>query len=311
MRKFILSFAALCAFALAVRSAPAPAVVPKLKLLVVSGGHSYDTAQFNLMWKSFPQFDVTFQVLKVGNEIFDDVSHWNYDVLVFYNEQDPGAKFTDQDKANFLSLTDRGVGLVIMHHAVASYPFWPEFEKIAGVKYTSHNFYPPTADVSFAKLYVTHDIMVLDTADPVVKGVARSFTTRDEAYRNMHFAADDHLLMRTHEVDADTPLAWTRHYGNSRVFATVLGHGPNKAGDPNIFAEPFFRSMMSQGVTWTVPCPYPPCGSAVAPAAPKASAAGDRNGLYFYGPWPASDETHAWWDASGRRIRKGPPVPWK
>lgn len=240
--------------ALAPKAATAPAVDGKLNLLVVSGGHGYDTVQFNLMWKSYPDCNVTFKVLKVGNEIFEDVSAWNYDVLVFYNEQDPGAKFTDKQKANFLALLDKGVGMIVMHHAVASYPFWPEYEKMAGVKYTSKNFYPPGPAISIAKLYITHDLRVLDTADPIMKGIPQTLSIKDEGYRNMVFGNDNHLLLRTHSVDADTPAAWDRHFHNSRVFVTVLGHGPNKSGDPNIFAEAFFKGMMHQAALWTAPC---------------------------------------------------------
>jgi type 1 glutamine amidotransferase len=246
----------------------------KLEVLVVSGGHGYDTTQFNAMWKSFPQMNVTFRVLKVGNEIFDDVSAWNYDALVFYNEQDPDTKFTDKQKANFLALTDKGVGMVVMHHAVASYPHWPEFEKLAGVKYTSKNFYPPGPEISIAKAYVTHDLLVLDPEDPIMKGVTKAFTTKDEGYRNMRFLTENHLLLRSHSPDADTPAAWTRHFHNSRVFTTVLGHGPGHAGDPNIFMEPFFRAMMSQGTLWTAPCdaalPSSECQTSLAPAARRA-----------------------------------------
>jgi type 1 glutamine amidotransferase len=308
MKKFWL----LIAFLLASLAWSAPD--PKLNLLVVSGGHGYDTVQFNLMWKSFPQFNVTFQVLKVGNEIFEDVSAWNYDVLVFYNEQDPGAKFTDKQKANFLALLDKGVGMIVMHHAVASYPFWPEYEKLAGVKYTSKNFYPPGPQISIAKLYITHDLMVLDTADPIMKGITKSFTTRDEGYRNMRFPSDNHLLLRSHSADADTPAAWRRTFHNSRVFTTVLGHGPNRSGDPNIFAEPFFKGMMLRAVLWTAPCgsaiPSEACGVSAVPAMRRNATHGParESGGPVTWAWPAADGVSR--DAAGREAGAKPiPLP--
>ena len=42
---------------------------------------------------------------------------------------------TDAQKAKFLSLFDKGIGLVVLHHALVSYQHWPDFERIIGGRY--------------------------------------------------------------------------------------------------------------------------------------------------------------------------------
>src|SRR5271156_3080188 len=42
---------------------------------------------------------------------------------------------TEAQKARFLALFDKGIGVVVLHHAYLAYPMWPEFGRIAGGQY--------------------------------------------------------------------------------------------------------------------------------------------------------------------------------
>ena len=45
-------------------------------------------------------------------------------------------------------------------------------------------------------------------------------------------------------ADKTHPLAWTKAYGDGRVFYTALGHGPGT------FSRPGMQTLMTQGIRW-------------------------------------------------------------
>ena len=57
--------------------------------------------------------------------------------------------------------------------------------------------------------------------------------------------AESNVLFRTdHDPSAD-PIAWTRTYEDSRVFAYQSGHGGNAYTDTN------FRTLLTRGIWWS------------------------------------------------------------
>jgi type 1 glutamine amidotransferase len=230
---------------LALLSAPA-ALAAKTRVLIITGGHAYDTTAFNAMWNSFTDVEWTVRPQAFGHEVFEDVSAWSHDVLVFYNHQNPGNRLQDKHKRNFLALLDKGVGMLVLHHAVAAYPMYPEFEALAGVKYRSATYYQDT--LSTAKVGVPIPCAVSDASHPLAAGLPASFTLTDEMYFSMRFASDNRVFLTTSYPESQGPLAWTRKRGNSRVFTTLLGHGST------IFSNAPYRKMMEQAIAWIKPC---------------------------------------------------------
>ena len=104
----------------------------KLNVLVVTGGHGYEQEPFEAMFNSFGGLNCTFVALQDHSEIFEDISDWQYDVLVLYNMSQ---KISEKRQQNFLKLLDDGVGLVVLHHAIAAFSDWREYRKIIGAKY--------------------------------------------------------------------------------------------------------------------------------------------------------------------------------
>jgi uncharacterized protein len=218
----------------------------RTRVLVLTGGHAYDTAAFNAMWKSFGEAECSVRPQAYGHEVFGDVSAFPYDVLVFYNHQNPGDRMTARHKANFQALLDRGVGMFVLHHAVCAYPFFPAYEAMAGGKYRSSSYYQDS--VSTFKEGVDIPCSLADAAHPLAGGLSPAFTVHDEMYFKMTYAADNRVLLATTYPGAAGPLAWTRKAGNSRVFTTALGHGGG------IFSQPDFRRLVGQAVAWLEPC---------------------------------------------------------
>lgn len=104
----------------------------KLKVLVVTGGHGFEREPFFKVFEGNP--GIAFTEAKQGrtSEAYEREDLLKQDVVVLY---DMVQNITDAQKAKFLSLFDKGIGLVVMHHALVSYQGWPEFERIIGGTY--------------------------------------------------------------------------------------------------------------------------------------------------------------------------------
>ena len=87
-----------------------PRMTGPLKVAVLTGGHDFERKPFFEMFDSFKDVKWTEVQLKDHSEIFEDISNWDYDVIVLYNmTQNISPKRQD----NFARLMqERGVGLV-------------------------------------------------------------------------------------------------------------------------------------------------------------------------------------------------------
>ncbi|CAN0496610.1 unnamed protein product, partial [Phaeothamnion confervicola] len=103
--------------------------------LVVTGGHPFEPEPF------FAVFDSLDGVEWTGA----GTPATGHDVVVFYDM--PGLQFTRADppvvlgqpttaqRDVFHRLTDDGVGLVFLHHAVAGWPAWHEYAELVGGRF--------------------------------------------------------------------------------------------------------------------------------------------------------------------------------
>jgi hypothetical protein len=142
-------------------------------------------------------------------------------------------------------LLDRGVGLVVMHHAIAAFKDWPEYEKIIGAKYYLHPEekdgvkHPP----STCRHGVAMKIRVEDPDHPITKGLS-DFEVKDETYATWTYHDGNHLLLSTDTTGSDRAIAWARSYRNSRVFYIQLGHGTETFADRN------YRHVVTRAIRW-------------------------------------------------------------
>ena len=103
-----------------------------IKIMVVTGGHAYDTLQFFEMFDALRGIEYEhFQQPKANLKLVKDNAE-DFDVLVFY---DMWKSISDAEKSAYLKLTQEGKPFLFLHHSIASYQDWPEFEKILGGKY--------------------------------------------------------------------------------------------------------------------------------------------------------------------------------
>jgi len=224
-------------------ASPADPSAKPIRAVVVTGGHAFDPKAFPKLFEGHPDIVCEFKPQKDDSEIFEDVADWPYDVVVLYNMTQ---KIQEKRRQNFLGLLDRGVGLIVLHHAVAAFQDWPEFEKIAGTRYYLKETVVDgvTHPRGAYREGVDFTIHVEDAEHPITKGLA-DFQVHDEGYRNQTSAPDNHLLLSTDSPTSEKPIAWVRTYKNARVFCTVIGHGPQ------VFTSEPFRRVMARAIRWT------------------------------------------------------------
>jgi type 1 glutamine amidotransferase len=222
----------------------AGATAKKIRVVVVTGGHDFDHDPFFAMLRQCPKLEVTEAAQKDHSELFEDISNWNYDVIVLYNMTQ---NISPKRQANFVTLLkDKGVGLVVMHHAMGAFQEWEQYRAIAGTKYPLQ---PQEIDgVHFETGTYQHDVdlpvKVVDSKHVITRGM-KDFEIHDEAYKGCWFAKDNHVLLTVDHPLNNKPVAWTRTFGKARVFTIQLGH------DAKAYANPNLVQLMMRGICWS------------------------------------------------------------
>jgi type 1 glutamine amidotransferase len=215
----------------------------KIKTLVVTGGHGFDREPFFKIFSDNPEITFTSaeHASNTNATVFDRDDLSSYDVVVLY---DMPKEITEAQKKKFLALFDKGIGLVVLHHALVSYQHWPEYEKIIGGRY-------PEADgkggVVTAEVGYQHDlevpVVIVAKDHPVTAGL-KDFTIHDEIYWGFRVGNDVTPLMTTTLQKSGKPLGWCRAEGRSRVVYLQPGHGKEAHANEN------YCKLVAQAIRW-------------------------------------------------------------
>jgi type 1 glutamine amidotransferase len=215
----------------------------KLKVVVVTGGHDFEHDPFFRVFDSIEEITYTEAVQKDQSELFEDISGWDYDVIVFYSMTQ---QISQKRRQNFLKLLDKGVGVVALHHIMCAFQDWPEFRKIIGTKYCLAD---TTIDgVRYKAGTYQHDIdipvTVVDERHPITEGMD-DFVIHDEGYKNCWFAKDNHVLLTADHPASDKSICWTRQYRKSRICTLQSGH------DSKAYENRNYRRLVRRAILWT------------------------------------------------------------
>ncbi len=209
----------------------------QIKVMLVTGGHAFDTLQFFEMFDAMPGIEYEhFQQPKANQKLIKDLAE-DFDVLVFY---DMWKSISEAEKSAYLRLTQRGKPLLFLHHTIASYQDWPEFEKIIGGKYVEPARGIPKEEQSNYE----HDIWVYSKVEnytPVTVGLKepRFF---DEIYGNVRISDDVIPLLSTRHPKSMEYIAWQHKYNNSQVVYIQPGH------DYRTFESEDYRKLLLQAI---------------------------------------------------------------
>ena len=214
---------------------PHPAAEKKIKVLILTGGHGFKATPFFQMFQDNPEITFTAAKQLKAAEAYDRPDLYTYDVVLLY---DSPSNITDEQKARFLKLFKKGIGVIVLHHAYLSYPMWGEYERIAGGKYVYLNEQMTNGITSSTyKGNVDIPVTVVDPNHPITAGL-HDFVLHDELYSNMHLLTNSTVLLK----DGDEWLAWYRTEKKSRVVGTIVGHG--------CYTDPNFRRFIAQSIRW-------------------------------------------------------------
>lgn len=191
----------------------------KKGLLLITGGHDFDTAEFFNLFESLPEYRVDTLSQPSANNFIGSGKALNYDVLVFY---DSWQEISDKEKKAYLGLTDKGISLLFLHHSLVSYQEWEEFSKIRGGRYYKSEPYDSITNSRYK-----HDLELLveiqDSTHTITKGM-RNFVIHDEGYNNIIVNEGVMPLLKTHDPDCAEMFAWTTKYRNSKIVYIMGGH---------------------------------------------------------------------------------------
>ncbi len=190
-------------------------------VLVVRGGHSYDTPEFEEMCLSLEGIKVDLVLTAHMESMTATEINQRYDAILFLNQNKHYTTY-DWNRKQYMDLTRLGIGMVFLHFTLSSQPEWDEYHDLVGGKWFLKNY---TEDKKLHSTYfteMTRDIVVLDTDHPVTKNI-EDFTLTDAFYGNIYIAPDVHPLLGTNHPDVSQTIAWTHQYNTSKVVYIMPG----------------------------------------------------------------------------------------
>jgi uncharacterized protein len=253
------------------------------RLLVITGGHPFDRDTFIQAFDAIAPGEWMHTEQPASQAFLNVEACEKFDALVFYDM--PGITFTRSDPPTefpvpsasvvegMRALLRAGKGMVFLHHAVASWPAWPEFASIVGGRF---HYQPGTLDGidypdSGYRFDVTHQVEVLDPSHPVCAGLGHGFTLTDELYLypvledrivpllrtnvamddpSQFYSADAAIRGRRNTNDGWTHptgsqlVGWAKHADNAPIVYLQFGDGPST------YADESFRRVVANAAAW-------------------------------------------------------------
>ena len=207
----------------------------KINVLVITGGHGFEEEPFFTLFRENAAITFTSAIQDTTAIAYEHPDLYQFQVIVLY---DMIQNITAVQKENFLSLFDKGIGLVVLHHALVSFQKWPEYERIIGGKYLLEG--PEKSDYQHD---VQMPITVVAKDHPITAGL-QDFIIHDEIYIGFRVHPQVTPLLRTTHPGSGNPIAWCRDEGKSRVVSLQLGH------DHMTYQNPNYRQLLAQCIKW-------------------------------------------------------------
>jgi uncharacterized protein len=211
-------------------------------VLIIAGGHSYDTLSFSSMFDQMEGLNYDFMLQPEANRYLASLDILPYSLLIFYDMWNP---ISEEEKSAYLRFTEKGTPMLFLHHALVSYQEWPEFEKIIGGKYiqTFKNETRAKSELSTYKHDVWIDVEVVDPAHPVTFEM-ENFRLFDEVYGNYRVGEKVTPLLKTNHPESTPVIAWENSYNNSKIIYIQPGHDKNAYNDKN------YRKLIYQAIKY-------------------------------------------------------------
>jgi type 1 glutamine amidotransferase len=215
-----------------------------IRVLVVTGGHDFEKGPFFDMFKRFKGIDFREASHPSADSLLNPGLLKSFDAVVFY---DMPRETSEQSKTDFIDLLNQGIGVVFLHHSLASYQdTWNGFEAILGGKYREKagkkNGKPVEASSYLEGVDVP--VQIVDPRHPVTEGIDDFVLHDDEVYGNFEVFPDVHPLLETLHPKSARTIGWWHVTGKSRVVYLQPGHGPTA------YENPIYGRLVKQAIEW-------------------------------------------------------------
>jgi len=132
-----------------------------------------------------------------------------------------------------LEAVRKGTGIAGVHGGMGdAFRSEPEYQYMVGGQWVAH----PGGDG------VTYEVHITDVPSPITEGL-KDFTVTSEHYY-LHVDPGNTVLATTRFGDVVMPVAWTKMYGQGRVFYCSLGHSAD------IVRQPEVLTLVTRGMIW-------------------------------------------------------------
>jgi type 1 glutamine amidotransferase len=121
----------------------------------------------------------------------------------------------------------------MLHHAILAYPEWPVWGEMVGIEDREFDYHVGERVLS----------QIADADHPITAGLG-DWEMVDEVYEMKGAGAGSEGLIRCESAKSMATLAWTRRYGQSRVFCYQAGH------DNEAWGNESFRRVLARGIAW-------------------------------------------------------------
>lgn len=192
-----------------------------LSVLVVRGGHAYDTPAFEEMCKGLPGMKCDLVLTAHFERSTAKEIDEKYDAVLFLN-QNKKYRTEGRDRKRYMDLAELGTGMIFLHFTLSSEPEWDEYHDLVGGKWFLKKYEKNKALHSTYFTDMTLDVKVLDADHPTTAGLS-DFTMTDAFYGNIFIAPDVHPLLGSTHPDVARTIAWTHRYKNSKVVYLMPG----------------------------------------------------------------------------------------
>ena len=210
-----------------------------VKVMLVTGGHAFDTVQFFQMFDEMKDVEYEHFEQPLANNKIARGEAGNFDVIVFY---DMWKEISPDERLAYINLTQKGKPMLFLHHSLASYQNWPEFEEIVGGKYVEGG---KNVDEELLSTY-EHDVWVyisVENYTPVTNGF-KELRFFDEVYGNVRISEDVKPLLRTRHPKSMEYVAWENKYQNSAILYIQPGH------DKRTYIEKDYQKLLFQAIRY-------------------------------------------------------------
>jgi hypothetical protein len=168
-----------------------------------------------------------------------------YAAVMFYTSGE--LPMNGAQKSALLEFVRSGRGFLGVHSATDTFYNWPDYLDLIGGYFNGHPWHQA----------VTSE--VVDPSDPLVSFLGKFLRVEDEIYQISDFDyRGSHVLLRLDQNSVDLgstgvhrrfygwPLAWTRSYGQGRVFYTALGH------EASVWQDARYQRMLANAILWSI-----------------------------------------------------------